>query len=257
MATVVNVDILNSIVDYFFRGQSAPAPLENVYVGLLLDASGTEVKGGNYSRVLLSGKLDPPVDGLCRNGTALIYPVSTATWGKVVGIGIYDTEAETEGSLLAGGAVKVPKDIATGYQLTMGAGELKLSLSVNITPYFRDVVLRWMLYGEAMPPAPTSPYIGLLRSQDPTEELSGGGYCRMSIAGNFDPATSGATTNSLPLAFPAPTAAWETATHVGYFGSASGGQAYFVTALDAPFTADAGDTVRFNVASLICRVGAV
>lgn len=255
MATVVSTDILNSVVDYFFRGQSAPAALENAYIGLLLDASGTEVKGGNYSRVLLSGKLDPPVDGLCRNGTALIFPVPTATWGRVVGIGIYD--AETEGNLLAGGAVKVPKDIATGYQLTMGTGELKLSLSVNITPYFRDAVLRWMLYGEAMPTAPTSPYIGLLRSQDPAEELSGGGYCRMSVAGNFDPATGGATTYALPIAFPTPTAAWGTATHVGYFGSASGGQAYFVTVLDAPFTAGIGDTVRFNVASLVCRVGAV
>lgn len=252
--TAIHTDILNGMVDYYFRGEAMPAPLQEVYLGLIVDAAGTEVAGGGYSRIPLFGKMDAPTDGLCRNSLGISYARATSPWGTVAGIGFYD--AFDEGTLLAGGPVRKPREIVAGDVLTFGAGEVKLSLAANISPYFRDAILRWMLYGEAMPAAPTKPYLGLLRSASPGDEVSGGGYARVPVAGLFDPATGGATTNAMPIAMPTPTDTWQTVTHVCYFDAPAGGNAHFITPFDSAFTPMAGDTVRFNIASLVVRTGA-
>lgn len=61
----------------------------------------TEVSGGSYARVALSGLLNAAsgsAPSQISNASAIIFPTATANWGTVVGFGIFD--AASAGNLL-------------------------------------------------------------------------------------------------------------------------------------------------------------
>lgn len=121
----------NKLVDLILRGQAFSAPA-NVYVGLFTtdptDAGGgTEVSGGSYARVALSGALaswagtqsagstsaSSGTGGVTSNNAAITWAAApTANWGTVTHFGIFD--AATTGNLLIHGALTASKTINNG-----------------------------------------------------------------------------------------------------------------------------------------------
>lgn len=107
---------------------------DTVYVALFtsdptdLD-SGTEVIGGSYERQVtpFSAPIQNEGDQAEIVNTAEVkFPIATADWGEVGHFGVYD--AETNGNLLAHGALITPKAIETNDQITFYAGNLKIKL---------------------------------------------------------------------------------------------------------------------------------
>jgi hypothetical protein len=87
----------NKVLDYLFGGSPATPPA-TVYVALYTVAptsagGGTEVSGFSYARVALTNNTSnfPGASGGSQdNGTAIIFPTATGTWGTVVAFAIHD-----------------------------------------------------------------------------------------------------------------------------------------------------------------------
>lgn len=120
------------LLDHVFGAAAYTAPA-TLYVAAFTVApsdtgGGTEVTGGAYARVAVTNNATnfPAASaGLKSNGTAITFPQATASWGTVVGIGIFD--ASSGGNLLAwcdftGVAIAI-NDI-----LEIAAGDLDITL---------------------------------------------------------------------------------------------------------------------------------
>jgi len=59
------------------------------------EQNGAEVSGGSYTRQSISFDVGPSLNGnndyFVTHSATITYPVATANWGTVVGIGIHDT----------------------------------------------------------------------------------------------------------------------------------------------------------------------
>jgi len=120
----------NKIVDWLLRAQAFTPPA-SVFVGLLTAApsdtgGGTEVTGGSYARVSVTGSLanwagtqgagttvaSTGTSGTTSNNAAITFPAPTANWGTVTHFGVYD--ASTAGNLLFYAPLTVSKTINNG-----------------------------------------------------------------------------------------------------------------------------------------------
>jgi hypothetical protein len=120
----------NKIVDALLRGQSLGAPA-TLYVGLDTatgddTGSGTEVTGGSYARVAVSGSLaawagtqsagstvaSSGTGGTTSNNAAITFPAPTANWGSVVGFRLWD--ASTGGNAWIRASLTTAKTINNG-----------------------------------------------------------------------------------------------------------------------------------------------
>lgn len=127
----------NKIIDWLLRAQAlgvtgataaAGTGPANVYVGLFTTTptdvgGGIEVTGGSYARVAIISSLtawagtqaaastlaSTGTIGTTSNNAAITFPVPTANWGSVVGIGIYDAAAA--GNLLFWAPLTVAKTV--------------------------------------------------------------------------------------------------------------------------------------------------
>ncbi len=124
---------LNRIMGNLFKTQTSPALPASYYLGLSTTAP--TVAGGNvtepasgkgYARVQLTG-LTAPSNGVVKNGTALQFPESTASWGTITHYVVYD--AATSGNLLFYGALSSSRTVETDTILTIKANELSITLS--------------------------------------------------------------------------------------------------------------------------------
>lgn len=125
----------NGFLDRMFRNQAftVTANFVSLHTATSSDATpGTEVTGGSYARVEINeaGGASPawasPSGGATQNANDVVFPDPTASWGTVVGMGIYD--ASTAGNQLAYGNDVV--DQAVGTETTailFVAGDLDLS----------------------------------------------------------------------------------------------------------------------------------
>jgi hypothetical protein len=130
----------NKLIDFLFRGQAlgitgasaaAGTGPTSLYVGLLTaapsdSAAGTEVSGGSYARVAVSGALanwagtqssgsttaSSGTGGTTSNNGAVTFPAPTANWGVVTHFAIYD--ASSAGNMLIWGALTTSKTINNG-----------------------------------------------------------------------------------------------------------------------------------------------
>lgn len=105
---------------------SSPAA---VYLGLHVSAtnddnSGTEVTGGNYSRMAVT--FGAPVNGSASNDSLITFPTSTASWGTITHFGIYDQASG--GNLLYWGALTVTKTVDNNDIFTVPTGNLTVTL---------------------------------------------------------------------------------------------------------------------------------
>jgi len=121
---------------------------------------------------------------------------------------------------------------------------------------------------------PVTWYVALL-SGTPTDssltELSGTSYLRQGITRSLSAmagtqgggttlastGTSHATSNNSAVNFGTAGSAWGTATHVGIFDTASGGNMWFYLPLVAPITINSGDPVSLPAGSLYMTLGLV
>ena len=121
------------ILDHVLNNNAFVAPT-SVYIALfttLQDDAGTagvEVSGGAYARQQVTG-------GFTISGTAtragltaeVAFPTATASWGTIVGLGIYD--ALTAGNLLYHGALTASKTINVDERFILPADGLGITQS--------------------------------------------------------------------------------------------------------------------------------
>lgn len=134
----------NKLIDQIFRGQAYTFPATS-YIGLLTVApsdtgGGTEVSGNAYARVAVTSSLanwagtqgtgttlaSSGTSGTTSNNASITFPTPTASWGTVVGFGVYD--ASTSGNLLFYGTLSISKTINQGDTVTFPASSLSLQL---------------------------------------------------------------------------------------------------------------------------------
>jgi hypothetical protein len=87
--------VLNTFLQ---QGSWTGGPLEIALYTTLPDEdeqNGVEVSGGSYARQAISFDVGPSLDGnndyFVTHSATISYPVATANWGTIVGIGIHDT----------------------------------------------------------------------------------------------------------------------------------------------------------------------
>ena len=127
-------DFLESTILDMVLNSVAYAEPASVYIALFTtlqnDAgtAGVEVSGGGYARQQVTA-------GFTISGTAtragltseVSFPTATASWGTIVGIGIYD--AVTGGNLLYHGSLTSSKTINLDERFILPAGDLGITQS--------------------------------------------------------------------------------------------------------------------------------
>ncbi|MBE2178871.1 MAG: hypothetical protein IAE97_00160 [Chthoniobacterales bacterium] len=91
---------------------------------------GTEVStsGTAYARVAVTNNttnFPTTSNGTKSNGTAFTFPTATASWGTVVGWGIYD--ASSSGNLLFFGNLTTSRSIASGDTARFATGDISIT----------------------------------------------------------------------------------------------------------------------------------
>lgn len=113
--------------------------------------AGTEVSGGNYSRVPVSdgtnsvfaaagevsgsmvikntNNFNATSNGITASGSGIItFPQSSAAWGTVVAVALVDDADATEGNVIWYGTLTNSKIVGTSDTVSFAAGDLQLSI---------------------------------------------------------------------------------------------------------------------------------
>ena len=85
----------------------------------------TEVSGGSYARVALTGKFPTATAGSVTNNAEIAFPEATASWGTVTHCGIYD--AASAGNLLWVTNLSSSAAITTGQIFKFAVSNLTLT----------------------------------------------------------------------------------------------------------------------------------
>lgn len=134
----------NKLIDHILRGQPYTAPT-TVYVALFTApptdaAGGTEVSGGGYARVAIASSLanwagtqgagtvtsSTGTSGTTSNNAVITFPQSSASWGTIVGFGIFD--ALTGGNMLIFGGLTASVAVPSGVTASFAAGQLSFQI---------------------------------------------------------------------------------------------------------------------------------
>ena len=122
----------NKLLDHVLGGADYTRPA-TVYVALYTVAptdagGGTEVSGGAYARVAVTNNATnfPAASGGAKsNGTEIIFPEATASWGTVVALAILDAAAA--GNFLYWADLTTSKAIASGDTVKFAVGDLDIA----------------------------------------------------------------------------------------------------------------------------------
>lgn len=122
----------NKVLDHVLGGPDYTRPA-TVYAALYTTSpadagGGTEVSGGGYARVAItnnSTNWPPAAGGAKANGTDIVFPTATASWGTIVAVGLFD--ALTGGNLLYWATLDTPKDVGAGDTARISTGSFTLS----------------------------------------------------------------------------------------------------------------------------------
>ncbi len=114
-----------------------PAIPSTYYIGLSTTAPNTdgtgvsEPSGGSYARIALSNSstaLTPPdANAMVINKNEIMFPESTANWGRVTHYVIYDSP--NGGNLLMAGELMTPRTAETATTITIKPGQVQLQIS--------------------------------------------------------------------------------------------------------------------------------
>lgn len=135
----------NKLIDAIFRAQAFTMPA-TIHVALFTGApsdtgGGTEVTGGSYARVAVTGSLanwagtqaagstsaSSGNTGTTSNNAAITFPAPTANWGTITHFALMD--AATTGNMLFFGALNTSKTVNSGDAAPQfAAGALSLQI---------------------------------------------------------------------------------------------------------------------------------
>ena len=108
------------------------------------------------------------------------------------------------------------------------------------------------ILGTGAYPMPTTVYIGLstasMNDDASGTEISGNNYARQSVA--FSAASSGTTSNSGNIEFPAATGSWGNVSHFGIWDASSAGNMLLHGAFTSTKTISTGDILRITAGDL-------
>jgi hypothetical protein len=141
-----------------------------------------------------------------------------------------------------------------------------------LSDYAENKIIDWLLRGQTFTP-PATVYVGLLTAA-PSDtgggtEVTGGAYARVAVTSSLanwagtqaaastvaSTGTSGTTSNNATITFPAPTANWGVATHVGIYDASTAGNLLIWGALSASKTINNGDSAPvFQAAALSFQI---
>lgn len=124
----------NKLLDHAF-GNAAYAAPATLHVALFTVApsdsgGGTEVTGGGYTRLPVTNNATnfPAASGGAKtNGIDFTFPTTSASWGTIVAVGLFD--ASSGGNLLAHTTLAVNKAVGNGDTARFLAGDLDFTLS--------------------------------------------------------------------------------------------------------------------------------
>ena len=121
----------DKILNHIFGKNNYSPP--TIYVALstadpLEDGSGlAEPVGNAYARVETSASdWNTASGGSLDNANDIIFPKSTGSWGTITHFALFD--AETNGNLLANGALNQSKAVDSSYTAIFDAGDLNISM---------------------------------------------------------------------------------------------------------------------------------
>lgn len=212
----------NKLLDLAFKGTAWSSRPGTLYFGAFTvsptDAGGgTEVSGGGYARVPVTANgtnftAAASAGDTVPNALPVTFPVSTADWGTVVAIGIFD--AASGGNLIAWKNI-APVSMPIRRRLSFAAGALVFSMPAPIGAYLSQQFLNHLLTGAAFPAISnhyyalgTAPGAAALTGE-PT--IGTNAYARAVLANNsasYGAAAGGALTNLALIQFPAATGGW-------------------------------------------------
>lgn len=119
--------LANAMLDHTLKVAAYTQP--TIHVGLYTTATsdagaGTEVSGGSYARVAVSGWTVS--GGAAENTSAINFPTSTGSWGTVSHMAILD--ASSAGNMLHHGAVDSSQAVGSGEDVQVAAGAYDLTI---------------------------------------------------------------------------------------------------------------------------------
>ena len=109
----------NRVATWLFRPATSVTRPTTLWMALytaVIDAeagTGTEVSGGNYSRVQVTSAFGAPSNGTLINTASITFPVPSANWGTITHVGIRDAST-------AGNAVTIIKALSTPVTINGG-----------------------------------------------------------------------------------------------------------------------------------------
>lgn len=133
----------------------------------------------------------------------------------------------------------------------------------DFTTYFEDLIIAFCTEGSDFPAAPTDVYIALHDgppgANAASNELSYASYSRVGVstAGGFTRTSSPEPTgseNASKIEFGIAGESWGDVSHFSIWDSASGGNAYYKSALDTTRTINADDEIRFLTGDLDLQI---
>lgn len=120
-----------------------------------------------------------------------------------------------------------------------------------MSDYLENEILDHIL-GTGSYTAPAAVYVGLstgsFADDNSGTELSGSGYAR--VAATFSAASSGTTSNSAAIEFPAATGSWGTVSHFGIFDASTAGNLLIHGAFTASKVIASGDILKISAGDL-------
>jgi hypothetical protein len=257
MTTAVMSDYLEGkFIDYILRQGSFPAPA-SVYLALFTTSpadagGGVEVSGGSYVRKQLTGAFGTPSNGSVANSAIISFITATANWGDVAAVGIFD--AVSGGNLLFYGSFGAPLTVNTLDTLSIGAGNLVITLGTNVSYFLANEMLDHILNGASFT-QPTNAYLALYTTMPDAGdsggvEVSGGSYARQQCFGSAEwaapGATDGHTQNVNTETYPTATADWGTVIGMAIRSAVTAGSLYFFKTLTINRTVYTNDIFRFS-----------
>jgi hypothetical protein len=164
------------------------------------------------------------------------FPDPTGTWA-VTHVGLWD--ASSGGNFLIGGDLNPDRTFLSGDQdpqIPIGSLDFAVTIGTGgVSTYLANALLNWMLRNTDMAGAPNTIYHSL-HTADPAgtgaNEMATSNYARASAttgtAGSgsgsaFNAPTNGTTDNSAAITHPAPSGAWGTYTHGGFWDASTAG----------------------------------
>lgn len=135
MATFVTTYQRNAIVNWLYRGGSAPYN-GTVYLALFtvaptIGGGGTEVSGGSYTRQSITNAsgnwVAPDANSMIVTVNDVTFTTATGSWGTIVGLGLFD--ASSGGNLLYYADLSASKTVGIGDQFKIVAPNLSFKLN--------------------------------------------------------------------------------------------------------------------------------